>query len=356
MTTEIILISGFLGAGKTTLIQKMLKETFQNEQVVLIENDFGEISVDAVLMKSSGVEVKEINSGCICCSLSGDFVNSLNEVYEKFHPDKIIIEPSGVSKLSDVISACLDKSIVSFAKIVSKITVIDVKRCQMYLENFGEFYEDQIQHADVVFLNRVENNPEKLKIAKQIVQDLNKHARVLDKPIEKLLANEILLSENHRIELDYTDEEIQDMVKNEPLLKSQFLHAANRNKDSQIENAHNHEHNHEHNHADMNHEHNHEHNHSAEEVFTTLTIRTKRVFQTKELELLISQLEEKEFGDVIRLKGIVQNEEGPVNVQYIPGDLQINKCLPQEYFVCVIGHGLKQEALRKHFSGERVEK
>ena len=146
MTTEIYIISGFLGAGKTTLIQKLIKESFQKDKVVLIENDFGEISIDAALLKSSGIEVKEINAGCICCSLSGDFVKAVKELLDRFHPDKIIIEPSGVGKLSDIVKACSDQRIQQLAKVKSKITIVDVKRCKVYLHNFGEFFEDQIEN------------------------------------------------------------------------------------------------------------------------------------------------------------------------------------------------------------------
>lgn len=192
MAAEIYIISGFLGAGKTTLIQKLLKETFQKDKVALIENDFGEISVDAALLKSGGIEVKEINSGCICCSLFGDFVKALKELLNRFNPDKIIIEPSGVGKLSDIIRACSDSRIQPLAKVKTKITVVDVKRCKMYINNFGEFFEDQIQNADVVLLSRTEDFPDKINDAYNLVKGLNTHSSILSKPWSEITAKEIL--------------------------------------------------------------------------------------------------------------------------------------------------------------------
>ena len=178
MAAEIFVISGFLGAGKTTLIQKLLKEAFAKEKVALIENDFGEISVDAALLKSGGVEVREINSGCICCSLSGDFVKSLKELLDRFHPDKIVIEPSGVGKLSDIIKACSDPRILPHAEVKGKITIVDIKRYKMYLDNFGEFFEAQIQNADAVLISRVDDFPGRVNAAYEIVKGLNTHAVV----------------------------------------------------------------------------------------------------------------------------------------------------------------------------------
>ncbi len=161
MATEIILVSGFLGAGKTTLVQKLLKEAFTGQRIALIENDFGEISIDAALLQTSGFQVREISSGCICCSLSGDFVKALKELLDACHPDRILIEPSGVGKLSDIIQACADARLRGLVRISRKITVVDVKRCAMYLENFGEFFEDQIRHTDAVVLSRVEAYPDR---------------------------------------------------------------------------------------------------------------------------------------------------------------------------------------------------
>ncbi|MFA5528997.1 MAG: GTP-binding protein, partial [Peptostreptococcales bacterium] len=191
MLTEIIIISGFLGAGKTTFIQKLLRETWKDEKVVLIENDFGDISVDAALLKSGGIEVREINSGCICCSLSGDFIKAIQELLNRFQPDKIIIEPSGVSKLSDIIKACSDPRVLSLIKIKSKMNIVDVKRCQMYLDNFGEFFEDQIKEADTILLSRVEAFPEKIEAAQEMIKNLNPQAIIYSKPWDKISADEI---------------------------------------------------------------------------------------------------------------------------------------------------------------------
>lgn len=193
MAAGIYIISGFLGAGKTTLIRKILKESFKKEKVVLIENDFGEISVDAALLKAGGVEVKEMNSGCICCSLSGDFVRALKEVAERFRPDIIIIEPSGVGKLSDVINACKDPELAALVKVRASITVADAKRCRMFHENFGEFFEDQIKNADVIILSRTDSAGEKLHTAYELVQNLNPKAFVYKTAWDSIKADDILL-------------------------------------------------------------------------------------------------------------------------------------------------------------------
>ena len=192
MPAEIFIVSGFLGAGKTRLIQKLLRETFQNNKVVLIENDFGEISIDAALLKSGGIEVREINSGCICCSLAGNFLQALKEILDRFQPEKLLIEPSGVGKLSDVLTACNHTAIKPLAEIKRKITVVDVKRCKMYAENFGEFFEDQVKKADVVMLSRTDLFPDRTEDACRVIRSLNPGAALFSKPWDQIHAYEIL--------------------------------------------------------------------------------------------------------------------------------------------------------------------
>ena len=319
MAAEIYIISGFLGAGKTTLIQKLLRETFSKEKMVLIENDFGEISVDAALLKSGGIEVKEINSGCICCSLSGDFVKAMKELLGRFHPNKIVIEPSGVGKLSDIIKACSDPRIQPFAKIKKKITVVDVKRCKQYLDNFGEFFEDQIQNADVVLLSRSEDFPDRVKDAHKLVRSLNAHAAIVSKPWDQINTAELLHPHDH----DHHEHT---------------------------------EHCHEHGCACVNSDHDHGHacghSHSAEEAFDTVTIRTKRVFSMEDLKARVSNMEQSAKGTILRAKGIVRSANGYINLQYLPGDIRITGCAVGGGMLCIIGRNLNRQELCALFGGE----
>ncbi|SHN70050.1 CobW family GTP-binding protein [Desulfitobacterium chlororespirans] len=336
MGTEIYIISGFLGVGKTTLIQKMLKEAFQGEKVVLIENDFGEISVDAALLKSGGVEVKEISAGCICCSLSGDFVKALKDLLLRFHPDKIIIEPSGVGKLSDVMKACSDPRIVLNAKVQGKITVVDVKRCQMHLDNFGEFFEDQIRNADVVVFSRTESFPSKIGDGEKIIKKLNPHGRVLTKPWSQINTAELLNPRSHKS-------------------TGRCCHGHN---DNNHDGDHHHDHHHHHHHhrhdhaADCGHPEGCEHNSRAEDVFDTVTIRTKRVFDTEDLKAKVVKMENSAKGTILRAKGIVRGSKGYLNLQYLPGDIRITGCQARGDMLCIIGRNLNRQELCAIFSGE----
>lgn len=325
MATEIYVVSGFLGAGKTTLIQKLLKEAFQKEKVVLIENDFGEISVDAALLKSGGIEVKEINSGCICCSLSGDFVKALKEVLDRYHPDKIIIEPSGVGKLSDIIKSCSDPRIRPLAKVQLTITVADVKRCKMYLDNFGEFFEDQIEYGDVILLSRSENFPDRVSSAQTLVRGLNGHSRILAKPWDQINAADIL----------YPNQNPSVHTEHGSLIKG----TGDRHHDIHAHCGHDH-------HAGC------EHNHPAEEVFDTVTLRTKQVFSPEDLKARITAMERNAKGTILRAKGIVRGTNGYINLQYIPGDIRITKCAAGGEILCIIGHNLNRQELCTLFSGE----
>lgn len=313
MGTEIYIVSGFLGVGKTTLIQKMLKEAFQGEKVVLIENDFGEISVDAALLKSGGVEVKEISAGCICCSLSGDFVKALKDLLLRFHPDKIIIEPSGVGKLSDVMKACADPRIVLHAQVRGKITVVDVKRCPMHLDNFGEFFEDQIRNADVVVFSRTESFPAKIGDGEKIIKRLNPQGRVLTKPWAQIDTAELL---NHLSQHRPAGRRCQD-------------HGSDRSCPEERG-----------------------HNSRAEDVFDTVTIRTKQVFDTEELKAKVVKMEDSAKGTILRAKGIVRGPKGYLNLQYLPGDIRITGCQARGDMLCIIGRNLNRQELCAIFSGE----
>ncbi|MDR1159180.1 MAG: GTP-binding protein [Syntrophomonadaceae bacterium] len=328
MAAEIYLVSGFLGAGKTTFIQKMLDEVFRDDKVVLIENDFGEIGVDAALLKSSGVEVTEINAGCICCSLSGDFVKALKELLERFRPDKIVIEPSGVAKLSDIIKVCHDPRIMPLAEVRAKITVVDVKRCKTYLDNFGEFFEDQIQNADIILLSRAEDLSGKVNYAYELVKNLNDHARIVVDPWDEITAAEILSLK--RTYSDYADG-----------YGCGHEHYESEN------GCCGHEH-----HEGENGCCEHEHGHLAEKVFDTLTIRTRQVFTTEDLRAKVSRMEKSANGNILRAKGIVRAAGGYMDLQYLPGDISIKKCSTRGDMLCIIGQNLNRQELISLFNGE----
>lgn len=308
MASEIYLISGFLGAGKTTLIQKLLKESFYNDKVVLIENDFGEISVDAALLRSGGVEVEELNSGCICCSLSGDFVKSLKEISERFHPDKVIIEPSGVGKLSDIIKICEDSRLEGLYEIKAKITVADVKRCRTYLENFGEFFEDQIINADIILLSRTGPFPDKTAEASELIKALNLNALVFSEPWDSIHMSDILPL----------------AVADRPLNTNCCNHEE---------------------HAGCCH-------HDAEEIFDTVTIKTDRKYSPRELKKLMHIAERDLSGSILRAKGIVRGNLGYMDMQYVPGSLEINICRAKGGVLCFIGKNLDRQKLTTLFDGK----
>ncbi|MEY8355473.1 GTP-binding protein [Lachnospiraceae bacterium 54-53] len=314
MSAEIYIVSGFLGAGKTTLIQKMIKETFKNERIALIENDFGEISVDAALLKSEAIEIKEMNSGCICCSLSGDFIKSLKALLDRFHPHKIIIEPSGVGKLSDVARACSDPRIRHYAKLKARITVADVKRCQTYLENFGEFFEDQIQNADVIVLSRTGIYPDRITEAQKIIKSLNAHAAVISKPWDQVDLAEILTHPENAAQAAESGHK-QNHV------HSRGTHSIGRPAGRCS------------------------HDHWAEDAFDTVTIRTKRVFSKEELTECVLNMEKTAKGTVLRAKGIVRGPGGCLNLQYLPGEIQITSCTSDGDLLCIIGRNLSRQEL-----------
>ena len=320
MATEIYVISGFLGAGKTTLIQKLLSEAFKKDKVVLIENDFGEISVDAVLLKSGGFEVKEMNSGCICCSLSGDFVKAVHEIRMRYHPDKIIIEPSGVAKLTDIIKACADPRIHPFVKVKTKITVVDVKRCKMYLDNFGEFFEDQIQKADVILLSRTEDFPDKVNEARRLIESLNPRPVIFSKPWDQISADKILFPRHH---------ERAEQVVHSPGCECHHHGAHDHDNPCSCD-----------------------HNPSAEDIFNTVTIKTERIFSKEDLRERISYMEHKTKGRVLRAKGILRGTNGYMNLQYLPGHLKIINCDARGNMLCIIGRDLNRQELVGLFCGE----
>lgn len=319
MATDIYVVSGFLGAGKTTLIQKFLREGFKDEKVVLIENDFGEVSVDTALLKATGADVKEINSGCICCSLQGDFVDAIAEIVESHHPDKIIIEPSGVAKLSDIIKACSNIRVNQAVTVRSKMTVVDLESCQDFLDGFGEFFEDQIRHADIILLSRCKEFPHLIDNTCELINNLNPQAFVFAKPWDQINVESILAC-----------------------IKSTPPHGHSQHAVDLVSSKHcTHEHHEHHEHSKSTGA----HLHGAEAVFDTITLYPHRVFTIEELQSRLITMQQTLKGHVLRLKGIVHGVNGNINLQYVPGSVQISESTAEGNFICVIGSNLSHNDL-----------
>ena len=320
---KIDIISGFLGAGKTTLIKKLLKEAFEGEQVVLIENEFGEIGIDGGFLKDAGIEIREMNSGCICCSLVGDFGASLKEVVEKYHPDRILIEPSGVGKLSDVIKAVQGVEEDVDIQLNSYTTVVDAKKCKMYMRNFGEFFDNQVQYAGAIIMSRTDIVDEKKAMeSMELLRSINEKAAIITTPIEKLDGKKILEVMEHPVSL--ADE----------LLKEE------------------HEHHHDHDEeCGCGHHHDHHHHH-ADEVFTSWGRETIKKFTREGLEKMLESLSaSEEYGVILRAKGMLPAEDGTwIYFDMVPEETEIREGSP-EYTgrLCVIGSKLNEEKLVKLF-------
>lgn len=360
--TKIDIISGFLGAGKTTLIKKLLKEAFAGEQVVLIENEFGEIGIDGGFLKESGIEIREMNSGCICCSLVGDFGASLKEVIETYHPDRIVIEPSGVGKLSDVVKAVegVKKELELFLN--SRTTVVDVNKCKMYLKNFGEFYINQVEAAGAVILSRTDVADEKkVEDCVHMVKELNPKAPVITTPIEKLTGDKLLeaMENGSTLEEELLSEAVCETCGGHHLPGNDHECSGHKHADhSCCEHGHGeHEHcGHGHDHEEHSHEgheccgHDHDHHH-ADEVFTSWGRETARHYTKDGIEAVLRKLEQDEaFGTVLRAKGMLPGEQEWIYFDMVPGEHEVRSGQP-EYTgrICVIGSGLKEEALEKLF-------
>ncbi len=352
--TKIDIISGFLGAGKTTLIKKLLAEAFCGEQVVLIENEFGEIGIDGGFLKEAGIEIREMNSGCICCSLVGDFGKSLKEVIGTYHPDRIVIEPSGVGKLSDVIKAVEGVKDECQLELNSFTTVADVTKCKMYLRNFGEFFENQLEYANTIILSRMDKaSREKVDKAVELIRGINKDASLITTPITELDGKKILEVMEKRMQA------LEDMDLHDHHEHHHHEHGeeccCGHDHDHHDHDHHDHEHHH-HEHGEEcccghDHEHHHHHHH-AEEVFTSWGRETFRKFDRKELEDMLAALGRKEeYGFVLRAKGIVAGQDGQwYYFDMVPEETEI-RTGKADYTgrLCVIGSQLKEEALEKLF-------
>ena len=343
---KIDIISGFLGAGKTTLIKKLLKEAFEGEQVVLIENEFGEIGIDGGFLKDAGIEIREMNSGCICCSLVGDFGASLKEVVEKYHPDRILIEPSGVGKLSDVIKAVQGVEEDVDIQLNSYTTVVDAKKCKMYMRNFGEFFDNQVQYAGAIIMSRTDIVDEKKAMeSMELLRSINEKAAIITTPIEKLDGKKILEVMEHPVSL--ADE----------LLKEEHEHHHHHDHDDECGCGHDHDHEHEHHHdhdgeCGCGHDHHHGHHH-ADEVFTSWGVETPDKYDKETLSEILRKLSETDdYGDILRAKGMLPTPEGKwMFFDLVPEEYEIRDGEPEiTGRICVIGAKLKEDALKELFN------
>ena len=341
--TKIDIVSGFLGAGKTTLIKKLLSEAFQNEKIVIIENEFGQVSIDGGFLKESGVQVNQMNSGCICCSLVGDFSRSLHEVVERFAPERILIEPSGVGKLSDVIKAV--KELGDPAILLNSATVVcDAKKCKVYSKNFGEFFNNQLENAKTVILSRTTGMPhESLEKVIELVRTFNTKANLITTPWEEIPGSVIVQAMEAEHNLLHTL--VEEM---------EHEHHHHHGEDCDC-GCHEHHHQHEHcqsEHDHHHHHHEHHHHHHADEVFSSWTMETGREFSKDELEEKLAVLDQNGYGTILRAKGIVRDQaSGWLHFDYVPGEYEVRSGTPEiTGALCVIGAQLDQDALKALFS------
>ena len=376
--TKIDIISGFLGAGKTTLIKKLLKDSLAGEQVVLIENEFGEIGIDGGFLKEAGIEIREMNSGCICCSLVGDFGVALKEVIDKYHPDRIIIEPSGVGKLSDVTKAVLSVEKEADIAINSLTTVVDVKKCKMYLRNFGEFFENQVENASTIILSRTDiADDKKIHEAIELLKGkMKEDATLVTTPIEKLSGAKLLEAMEKTVSL--ADELMQEEVC--PVCGGHHDHEHHHHDHDECGCEHDHEHDHHHDHehhhdhdecgCEHDHHHDHEHHHDhdecgcghdhhhdhhhhhADEVFTSWGCETAKTFTKEQIDNILDTLSEsEEYGVILRSKGMVEGSDGQwIYFDMVPGEDDVRSG-EADYTgrICVIGSKLQEQKLAELF-------
>ena len=357
--TKIDIISGFLGAGKTTLIKKLLQEALNGQKVVLIENEFGEIGIDGGFLKDAGIQITEMNSGCICCSLVGDFGAALKKVVEQYHPDRIIIEPSGVGKLSDVIAAVMNVAGEIDLDLNSFVTVADATKCKMYMKNFGEFYNNQVESANTIILSRTQGmKEEKLAQAVSMIQEKNAKAKIITTPWDELTGEQILavMEQGHSLAEELMEEAMKLHEEEE------HEHHHHDDDDDHDHEHHHHHHDHDEHHHDHDehgeectcgcHDHDHHHHHHADEVFTSWGKETPRKYTKEELdEILVKLSEETEFGIILRAKGMLPAADGTwLYFDLVPGEYEIRNGAP-DYTgrLCVIGSKMDTDKLEKLF-------
>ena len=383
--TKVDIVSGFLGAGKTTFIKKLIGEAIQGEQTVLIENEFGEIGIDGGFLKDSGVEIKEMNSGCICCSLAGDFATSLKEILTKFKPDRIIIEPSGVGKLSDVMKAVADVEEELEVEHNCAVTVVDVKKCKMYMKNFGEFFNNQIQFAGTIILSRADiADQKKIDEAVALIRNVNPTATIITTPITELTGEKLLevlespvdlkkelLDEmahehdHHHHEHDHDCDHDHHHHEHDHDHDCDHDHHHHEHDHDCDHNHHHHEHDHDCDHDHHHHDHDHEchdehcthdhHHHHADDVFDSVGFEQVPAITKEKLTKILTKLKEgEEFGTVLRAKGMIAdaNSKAWFYFDLVPEEIQIRQGEPDVTGkVCVIGTDLKAAALEKEFRG-----
>ena len=376
--TRIDIFSGFLGAGKTTLIRKLINEGYKGQKLVLIENEFGEIAIDGGFLKDAGVQITEMNSGCICCTLVGDFTKALKKVMDDYAPDRIIIEPSGVGKLSDVAKAVEH---VDGAHIGAKVTVVDAGKCRMYMRNFGEFFNDQVENADLIVMSRTDITPEaKVQTAADMLRTLNHDAGLITTPLDKISGEQILEAmdknglraqmeelehEHEHHHHDHDDDDDDDDCCCGPDHEHHHHHDHDDDDDCCCGHDHDHDHEeHEHHHHDHDdecscgchdHDHEHHHHHHADEVFTSWGMETPRKFTEESLKKILEALDESAvYGTILRAKGIVDASDGDwLYFDYTPGEYDVrrgNAAVTGRF--CVIGSKLNEQALKELFEVE----
>lgn len=360
--TKIDIVSGFLGAGKTTLIKKLLAEAFPGEKLVLIENEFGEISIDGGFLKESGVQISEMSAGCICCSLVGDFHKALKDVQAQFHPDRILIEPSGVGKLSDVIVAVQNTADeTDDMKLNSFVTVADATKVKVYMKNFGEFYNNQIESAGTIILSRTQKlSQEKLESAVAMLREKNPDAAILTTPWDQL-DGKVILSAIEKVSL--ADELLEKMRAEHAADEAEHGHEHHHHDHDHGEHEHHHDHDdhdheeHEHHHHDHDHECDdpncscHHHHHHADEVFTSWGKETPKVFTQADIQRILTALDSGDYGKILRAKGIVNGEGGAwIEFDFVPEEHEVRAGHP-DYTgrLCVIGAELKEDKLSQLF-------
>ena len=380
---KIDIVSGFLGAGKTTLIKKLLKDAFQGEQVVLIENEFGEIGIDGGFLKESGIEIREMNSGCICCSLVGDFGTSLREVIETYHPQRILIEPSGVGKLSDIIVAVQNvQADIPEMVLNSYTTVVDAKKCKMYMRNFGEFFNNQVECAGAIIMSRTDIADEaKVSETMEMLRSLNKKAAIITTPIDQLEGKKLLEVMENPISLE--EELLEEAREHQHEHHHHHDHEHHHDHDHE-EHEHHHDHDHEehdhdhedhehhhdhdheeHEHHDHDHEehehhhdhdhhghHHHHHDHDADEIFTSWGRETIKKYSKEQIEKILETLStSEEYGMILRAKGMVPSEEGAwIHFDMVPEETEIREGAADfTGRLCVIGSELKEDRIAELF-------
>ena len=373
--TKIDIISGFLGAGKTTLINRLIHEAYKGEKIVLIENEFGEIGIDGGFLKDAGIEISEMNSGCICCSLVGDFSEALKKVVDEYAPDRILIEPSGVGKLSDVTKAVLEANIEG-AELNSSVAVVDVNKCKMYMKNFGEFFGDQIANAGCVLFSHTDKTTDaKLSEALALVREKNSSAVIITTPADKLEISALIAALEKRSTLE---QHIKELMEEDacPVCGHHHHdhehHHHHHDDDCECgchdhEHHHDHDHEHHHHHHDEDcqcgchdhehhehhhHEHGHHHHHHADDVFTSWGRETVKKFSKDEISDILTALEDSDkYGMILRAKGMVECKCGKwIYFDYVPGEPDVREGSPEPIGkLCVIGSKINEEAISALF-------